>query len=286
MSFDSFEQSLEGSQPFEIYKILVGSKEFFYTSGDDTVTVDGDDYEPTEIKRTAIAMGKQSRAKVVSVSVAAATELAQRYVGPPPGVRATISIFRLQRGEGTGDKALIYSGTIKAVTFPKNGQFAEMQCQSLEASTNRAVPRYTYMGMCNHLLYSTPCGVIQADFKHTGIVSTVSNNLITIVGLSASGLDVKGGFLDNATGTEKRQILAVAGDVVTVLLPFEVSPLGTQITAFAGCDRVLTSDCAVTFQNEERFGGFAFSPARNPFVSGLALLWSLPLIYMMFGELL
>ncbi len=269
MTYNADEISLEGSRPLEIYKILLGTSEFFYSSSDDTVTVDGDDYEPTEIKRTAIAMGKQSRNKVVTVSIAAATELAQRYVGPPPGQRATISIFRLQRTTGLSEKALIYSGTIKAVTFPKNGQFADMQCQSLEASTNRAVPRYTYMGMCNHLLYSTACGVVQNDFKHLGIVTAVANNVITIAGLSGSGLDVKGGYLDNATGIEKRQILAVSGNDVTVLLPFEVSPLSTQITAFAGCDRILTSDCAVTFSNEERFGGFAFVPNRNPFASGL-----------------
>lgn len=269
MTYTADETSLEGSRPFEIYKILLGSQEFFYTSGDDAVTVDGDEYLPIEIKRTAIAMGKQARAKVVSVAIAASTELAQRYVGPPPGVRATISIFRLQRVTGVGDKVLIYSGTIKAVSFPKNGQFADMQCQSLEASTNRAVPRYTYMGMCNHLLYSTICGVVQNDFKHVGIVTAIVNNIITIADLSASGLDVKGGFLDNSTGSEKRQILAVTGDDVTVLLPFEVSPIGTTITAFAGCDRVLTSDCAVTFENEERFGGFAFVPNRNPFTSGI-----------------
>ena len=269
MTYDADEISLEGSQPFEIYKISIGPDVFFYTAGEDTVTVDGDDYVPTEIKRTAIAMGKQSRAKILSVSIAVSTPVAQRYVGPPPGVRATITIFRLQRNTGTGEKALIYSGTVKAVTFPKSGQFAEMNCQSLEASTNRAVPRYTYMGMCNHLLYSTACGVVQNDFKHLGIVTAVTNNIVTIANLSSSGLDVKGGFLDNATGTEKRQILAVTGDDVTLLLPFEVTPLGTQITAFAGCDRVLTSDCAVTFANEERFGGFAFVPFRNVFSSGI-----------------
>ena len=269
MSFGSFESSLEDSQPFEIYRVILGTQEFFYTSGENTVTVDGDDYVPTEIKRTAIAMGKQTRAKVLSVSIASATPLAQRYVGPPPGVRASISIFRLQRLDGTGDKALIYSGTIKAVTFPKNGQFAQLECQSLEASTNRSVPRYTYMGMCNHLLFSTLCGVIQNDFKHQGIVTAVVSNIITIGGLSASGLGVQGGFIDNSTGTEKRQILAVTGDDVTVLLPFEVDPIGTQVTVFAGCDRVLTSDCAVKFSNEERYGGFAFVPNRNPFTAGI-----------------
>lgn len=269
MTYDSYEQSVEGSRPVEIYKIILGSQEFFFNSGEDDLTVDGDVYEATEIKRSNIAMGKQSRSQVLTVEIAASTTLAQRYVGPPPGQRAVISVFRLQRTEGTGDKALIYSGTIKAVTFPKNGQFANMQCQTLEASTNRAVPRYTYMGMCNHLLYSTACGVTQGSFTHLGLVSLVVDNLITITGLSASGIDVKGGYLDDSTNTEKRQILAVSGDIVTVLLPFENDPTGTTISAFAGCDRVVTSDCAQVFSNEARFGGCAFVPGRNPFTSGI-----------------
>lgn len=269
MTYNADEISLEDSRPFEIYRIILGAQTFYYTSGDDTVTVDGDAYVPIEIKRTAIAMGKQSRSKIVSVSISASTEIAQRYTGPPPGVRASISIFRLQRTTGVGDKALIYSGTVKAVTFPDNGQFAELQCQSLEASTNRSVPRYTYMGMCNHLLYGSLCGIDQSLHKHLGIVTAVVNNVITIADLNSSGLDVKGGFMESSTGIEKRQILAVSGDDVTVLLPFEINPTGSQVVAFAGCNRILTSDCAVKFTNEANFGGFAFVPNRNPFTAGI-----------------
>jgi len=269
MSFDSYESSVEGSRPVEIYKFVLGGSEWFYTSGEDILTVDGDDYEPIEIKRGAIALGKSERAKVLTVEISSTSSLAQRYVGPPPGARAAVSIFRLQRTEGTGDKALIYSGTIKSASFPKNGTFTALQCQTLEASSDRSIPRHTYMGMCNHLLYSPACGIAQASHQHLGLVSAVVDNIITISGLSASGLDVKGGFLDNSDNTEKRQILAVSGDDVTVLLPFEVDPTGTTISAFAGCDRVLTSDCAVTFSNEANFGGFAFVPNRNPFTAGL-----------------
>ncbi len=269
MTFDIDESSVEGSRPNEAYKIILGGDEFYFTSGEDEVIIDGNDYVPTEIKRTVIALGKAERTKVLTIELPISTALAQRYVGPPPGVRASVQVFRYQRTTGPTDKALIYSGTVKSVTFPRNGTLASFQCQTLEASSDRAIPRHTYMGMCNHLLYSPACGVIQNDFKHVGLVSLVDSNNITIVGLSASGLAVKGGFLDNATGTEKRQILAVSSDIVTLLLPFEVDPTGTSITAFAGCNRVLTQDCAVIFENEERFGGFAFVPDRNPFTAGI-----------------
>jgi len=268
-SFDAEESSVESSRPYEIYRFLVGVEEFLYTSAEDAVVVGTKTYEPVEIRRGAIAQGKNERTRVLSVEIAARNPLAQRYIGPPPGQRAALTIQRVQRGDGTATPALIYSGTVKSVTFPKNGQFANMQVQSVEASSSRAVPRYTFMGMCNHLLYGAACGVIQGSFQHIGAVTLVDGNTMTIAGLNASGLDYTGGYVDSATGVEKRQILAQSGDIVTIMLPFEFNPTGTSVTAYAGCNRVLKEDCAVVFSNEINFGGFAFVPKRNPFTAGL-----------------
>ena len=268
-SYDAEESSVENSQPYEIYRFLLGSEEFLYTSAEDDVDVDGNTYTATQIRRGAILQGKSERTKTLDVEIIAANPLAQRYIGPPPGFRAALTISRVQRDDVSASPALIYSGTVKAVVFPKDGQFAKMQVQTVEASTSRAIPRYTYMGMCNHLLYDTPCGVLQSSFTHSGTVTLVNGNEITVSGLNASGLDVVGGFTDNSTNTEKRQVLAQSGDVITVLLPFETDPTGTVISVFAGCNRVLKEDCALVFSNEINFGGFAFVPNRNPFTAGL-----------------
>ncbi len=268
-SYDTEESSVENSQPYEVYRFLLGLDEFLYTSSEDTVTVDSRVYVPAEIQRGPISQGKRSRTRVLSVNLAASDAFAQRYVGPPPGTRATLSIFRVQRDDVTATPALIYSGTVKAVTFPKNGQFADIQVQSIESSTDRAVPRFTYMGMCNHILFDAACGVDPGLFQHVGTVTLVDGNDITINGLNASGLNFLGGFLSSSGDTEKRQILAQSGDVVTVLLPFEQDPDGTTVTAFAGCNRILKEDCAVVFNAEINFGGFAFVPKRNVFAAGL-----------------
>lgn len=276
--YDTEESSVENSQPFEIYRFLLGSEEFLYSSTIDSQTIDGKVYVPTEIKRGQIAQGKTERTKSLQVEIAATNALARRYVGPPPGRRAALSIFRVQRPDGTLTPTLIYSGTVKACRFPKNGNFAVMEVQSIEASSSRAVPRYTYMGMCNHVLYDSQCGVSPASFTHAGVVTLVSSNQITVSGLNASGLDVVGGYVDSSTGQEKRQVLAQSGDVITVLLPFEEDPTGTTVSVIAGCNKVLKEDCAQVFSNEINFGGFSFVPRRNVFTAGLSLLWGLPLI--------
>jgi hypothetical protein len=268
-SYDAEESSVENSQPFEIYRFLLGAEEFLYTSTIDEQVVDSKTYVPAEIQRAKIAQGKNERTRVLTVDIGVENPLAQRYVGPPPGQRAALSIFRVQRGDVSLTPALIYSGTVKAVTFPKNGNFANMQVQSIEASSSRAVPRFTYMGMCNHVLYDTACGVLPAGFTHTGAVTLVSSNQITVSGLNASGLNFVGGYADSSTGVEKRQVLVQSGDVITVLLPFEEDPLGTSISVLAGCNKVLKENCAVIFGNEINFGGFAFVPKRNPFTAGL-----------------
>lgn len=268
-SYDVEESSVEGSRPVEVYKFVLGTEEFFYSSGEDEITINGNDYTPTQIRRGAIVQGKSDRNRILSVNVPATNELAQRYVIVPPGRRAVMQIFRVQRGDGTLTPALIYNGVVKSVKFPENGQFAEIAVQTIEAASSREIPRFTYMGMCNHVLFDDACGVNPASFSHISTVTAVSGDVLTIAGLSASGLDCTGGYIEAASATERRLVLSQSGDDVTLLLPFEVNPLLSTITAFAGCNHELTGDCALVFANEINFGGFAFVPNRNPFTAGL-----------------
>jgi hypothetical protein len=65
-------------------------------------------------------------------------------------------------------------------------------------------------------------------------------------------------------GTERRMIINHAGDTLTLLNPMAGLAVGDAITAYAGCKRDY-SDCVSKFNNGERFFGFEWIPARNPF---------------------
>ncbi len=269
MSFDSLESSLESSEPRELYRFLLGSEKFLYSNSEEEVTIASDDYIPESIKRDELVIGREERGRVLSVEVPATNALAQRYIGTPPGQRASLSIFRQQRQDGGNETALIYKGSILSVQFPEDNNFARIALQSIESASSREIPRMTYMFMCNHILYDVQCKVIQNNFKHIGNVSVISAETITVSGAGASGLDFTGGFAKPQAVTDFRLVIAHSGDLITLLLPFEQDPTGGNVELFAGCDHQLEGACSQTFANEIEFGGFAFVPKKNVFNSGV-----------------
>jgi hypothetical protein len=69
-------------------------------------------------------------------------------------------------------------------------------------------------------------------------------------------------------GVDRRLILSSSGDVLTLLLPFTSSPLGSTVIVFAGCDHTIAT-CKSKFNNVVNYGGFAFVPTKNIFQTGI-----------------
>lgn len=268
-SFDTLESSVETSRPIELYVFQLGGQIFRYTSAEDELTVSSNVYTPIAIKRGPIAVGRQERERVLQIEISPTNEFAQKYSITTPGSKASVNIFRIQRDDGTLTPQQIFAGAVKQVSFPRDGQLASIQVQTIEAATSRAIPRYTFMGQCNHVLYDAACGVSPASHSLIGNASNVSGDQIDVAGLSGSGLDVVSGYVETAGGAERRDIIAQSGDTITLLFPFETDPDGTSVTVFEGCDHRIDGDCNTRFSNEINFGGFAFVPNRNPFVSGV-----------------
>lgn len=270
-SFDTLESSVESSRPIEIYTFAVGGTEYRYTSSQDDITVGADTWSATAIARSGIAVKLANRNQTVTITIPAENAFGRRYRSTPPAGNATVSIIRLQRDEvPTFDtQALVFKGRVQSVTFPQNGHVAEITCQPLDAGPSRNIPRFTFMSSCNHVLFDGACGVNPASHNHTGEVTAVSANVITVDGLSASGIDARGGYAQDLTHTDFRLVLAQSGDDITLLLPFGSDPTGGNVQVFAGCDHSLTGDCATTFDNVKEFGGFPFVPSKNIFQTGL-----------------
>lgn len=269
-SFDDFEISREQSKPLEIYSIVLGTETFRWTSAEDTLTVSALDYVPIPISRSQTSQTADARNKDLTITVPGDNDFASRYIDIVPGVKATVSITRLQRDESPvfDTQILIFKGQVLSVRFPDDGHTAEILVRSQEAALNRSVPRFTFMASCNHVLYDSRCGVDPAQFDHTGNVSAVSGSVITVDGAAASGLDFTGGFCTPVSTTDFRMILSQSGDDLTLLLPFQASPLSQNVQVFAGCDRLAGGDCGQVFDNVINFGGFPFVPNRNPFRGG------------------
>ena len=269
--FDTLESSLEESNPIEIYVFAMGSDKWRYTSRGSDVSVGATVYEYESIARGNIVQGSDDRNRTLSITVPETNPFAQQYVNVAPASKATVSIIRLQRDESPtfATQTLIYKGQVQSVVFPKDGTVAEIAVRSLDAARSQTIPRVTYMSSCNHLLYDNFCKIDPASHDHTGAASGVTGSLVTVAGLNASGIDAVGGYATTTSANDYRLIIAQTGDQIELLLPFGTDPTGGNVQVFAGCDHILTGDCANTFDNVLEFGGFAFVPNRNPFKHGL-----------------
>jgi hypothetical protein len=270
--FDTLESSVEESRPIEIYSFALGSQEYLYTSIEETVTYSGSDYAPEAIKRGSTSMSREDQNRTLDIECPATNVFARKYLDVVPGNRASVSIIRLQRDESpTFDTAsLIWKGFVQSVQFPGNGQKAMIQTKSIESALSRTIPQWVYSGVCNHILYSSGCGAVASSFKYTGEVTAVSDVTITVSGASgyADGY-FNGGYISPTGSYDRRLILDHTGDVLTMLLPFHASPLGSNVDVYPGCDHIIDGHCDTRYSRVATNGGYTFVPTKNPFEKGL-----------------
>lgn len=287
MTYEAFETSLEGGQPVELYKFTAGNLIFRFTSAEDDTIVFGPP-NPAELQGTwtsipisrgsIAASANSSRTDGISITMPSSEPLAQRYISIVPGVRTQLEIFRFHRGDLPNPEFITaFEGDVQTVAFTKAGRQATMQVLSLARARGRSVPRFTYQGPCNHMLYDARCKILETDplFEKFLTVSAVdaSETVLTVTGaggfVPAADFFVSGflEFEDDFRGVVDQ---GGAGDEdLTILVPFVDNPVGQQIRCLAGCKLRLSVDCEAKFANVINFGGWPYVPTKNPFETGI-----------------
>lgn len=271
--FDTLESSLEESRPLELYTFTLGSEPFRFTSAEDDITIGVDTWVAEAIGRSATAQVANAERQDIIITCPSDNIIAAKYVNIVPGEQVSVEIFRLQRDETPvfSTQTLVFKGQIFDVRFPQDGHIAEIVLRSDEVALSRNIPRFTYMFSCNHILYSPGCGVDPDLFNVIGNTTDETGKTITVVGasLESDGF-YNGGYCTSVSGdTDFRLIIKHVGNVLTLLLPFASPVLNTDVQVFAGCDHLIEGDCALKFDNVIEYGGSAFVPKKNPFVTGL-----------------
>ena len=272
-SFDTYESGTEISRPIEIYRWAMGSSTWEYTSWAQNVTLDSVVYTATPIKRSRVGQGTDQKTRNTTITVPSENAFAAQYVNISPGQKATLTIIRLQPDEAPSfnTRVMIFKGTVQTVSYPRDGYTAEVVVRSIESAKNQSIPRVTYMGMCNHFLYDSDCGVDPSLFNIVGAVTAGGSTAdITVAGANSKPDGYwTGGYVSPLSGpTDFRFIVKHVGNVLTLLLPFAVNVGSLNVQVYAGCDHIVTGHCATRFENVLEFGGFSFVPSRNP-LSGL-----------------
>lgn len=270
-SFDALTTSTESSRPIEVYRFVIGSETYLYTSTEDQITVGSDVYLPVGgLSRTSVSVGQEDRGRLMEITMPQLDPFVARYLNVAPGDNATVTIMELQRDEpGLPTQILVFTGKVRAIAFNDNDE-AIIGVQSQEFALKRQLPNYVYSSLCNFVLYGTECGASTVGHSLTGVtVTAVSFNQITVPGVAASGMNFVGGWCRPSVEDDYRMVIDQAGDVLTLMLPFYASPLGRTIDIFEGCDHALNGDCQAKFGRGTEFGGFHYVPEDNIFQKGL-----------------
>lgn len=269
-SFATLEPSLESSQPLEVFSLALLSEVFRYTSSESVVTVAGNDYEPEAIKRSAIVRGPEKRTQPITISLPADNAFVARFKAQAPGQRTSVTVIRLQRNEVPtfNTQVLSFKGFLQSVRFVDGARKAELSVKSIEVAASRTMPRITFQGPCNHQLYDNQCGAVPITL--VGLCTAVSGKTITVAGASSMPNGFwNGGFAKPTGVNDPRLIVGHSGNVLTLLQPFNQSPLNANVDIFAGCNHLVDGDCLTRHNRVGEFGGFPYVPKKNPFATGL-----------------
>lgn len=272
MTYNASETSLESGTPVELYRFDIGGTLFLRTSADDDFTVSAPDpfqgvYTSTTITRNKVKQTSQrGQNGALEIKTLASDEIVTRYISIPPGQRAELTIIRIHRDDGDAETLTYWEGVLRTLAFEGEAREVVMRVDQTTAATNRQIPRFTFSATCNHTHYDGRCKVDKdsAAFKKDLVVSAQNGNVYTLTGAGAFGADFfERGYLE--FNGDFRSILSQSGDDLTVILPFSSSPVGSTISARAGCKLRIATDCDTKFSNSLNFGGFPYIPTKNPF---------------------
>lgn len=268
-SFNDLHTSEEDGKPIDLVEFNVGASTFRFTNNHVDLTVLSNNYEAVAMTRDEAQIGIEARLQTININLPTEHPFSQRYLGIPPGQKTTGSIKLVERDNLT-DVRTEFLGLLRSVAFDDLGDQCRIAMMPLTGALLRAVPRFLFSGMCNHVLYDSGCAVVQSTFQHTNTGGTTSDpRIITVAGLdSAEGVGwATGGFVQFAGSNDFRGVFRhLATNSLVIPVPFRDDVTGQTLDVFAGCDHDFLGDCSNTkFNNQERHGGFPFVPTKNPY---------------------
>lgn len=254
------EASRHGLAPVELYEFRQGARAWRYTSGDAPVWHLGVEYSPRAIARGAVRHTGEVGTGTLEVTLPRTDDLVAEFIGYLPPSAIALTVFRLQRQAALGDVA--FTGEVASVSHV--GAVATLRCVSVETLLARTAPGLAYQSPCNWVLYGAGCGVSAEAHRVDGTAAVVERTTLRVAAAAAhpDGWFTRG-WVANATG-ERRYIAAHAGNLLTLVAPFNALAAGAAVALYPGCAHDETA-CRTKFDNLVHFLGFPRMPSRNPF---------------------
>lgn len=288
MSYEALDESVQDGQPVELFKFENIEDSFFYTSGENAVLFDGDNYIPVALSRTEPTRENLQATESMTLQMPSSDAFVRRYVLTTPATQDRLTIFQFHSTDTpTPEVIVFFSGSVATVSHA--GGLATVSLVPNGVVLRKTIPRQTCRSLCNHFLFDGRCQVNKGQFSINGLISGISvdgraitvscgTNIVPDTGLQMSAqLATDSSFFDLgiiARGGVELKMIEIAADLTgnTVLLnlnvPFQTIQINDSVSLAAGCDHQAPT-CISKFDNIPRFGGFPFVPGKNPFVDGV-----------------
>ena len=269
MTYEASEDSVRDGFPVELYKFVIETNNYTYTSQEDEI-VDGlDVYEATEIQRGELSFTGEVNKSDIKISLKRNLPIALQFLSQPPPVPVLLYIYRYHRTDGIGNKVVIWSGRVLNVTW--SGAIATMTCENTYTSINRFGLQRTYGAGCPLTLYKSghgECNVSSNNYRLTDTVTDLTGNVVTAAGLASEPNGYYNGgyviYLASGEPSQYRSIIDHTGDTVTLSYSIPGLAAGAELQFLPGCGQDL-DDCEHKFNNKDNYGGFAYNPLVVPF---------------------
>ena len=267
MAFNDDETSLYDGAPIELFHFDGTLNDYFVTTSAETIVSNGQSYEPLAgLKRSVLKIGTQEEENLaLDIEMPFDHPLIQEYAYKTAPPTLELNLYRAHRTD-PNDRKLMWKG--KVLSFSVEGRIAKLRVPSLFAYLlNGVAPAPRYQAPCNHVLYDSRCTVNPAGFQTVAMITSISNNIVSVDTLGALTVSqLLGGDMSWASGGENRMITGGTGLDLVVTYPFANLTVGQSVVLRRGCDHSFTT-CKSVFSNGDNFGGCPLVPDKNPFTS-------------------
>jgi len=136
--------------------------------------------------------------------------------------------------------------------------------KTMTKNTTAFFPKFTLH--CSHQVYDQNCRLVKENNAYPYNVVSVNSNIFSVTGLSQASGFFNGGFA--SINGQSRRIVSQVGTTVTINYPFIGVQTGS-LRLYPGC-MLNRSDCSTKFNinNLDNYGGFLYTPPKNPFEPG------------------
>lgn len=249
-------------KPVELYHFWRdGGEHWRHTDGDIPVTFEASVYSPATLSRSSVKYNAQLEVSTLQINAAYVEDPVLEFIATNPVEILWVSVMKLHRDQTPLEASVIFIGQIKNVSF--KGVSASINCVGFEHFLRQIIPTWRYQLNCNHSVFDNKCGLAEADYKTTTVITLDS----TGTELTSADFDtLADGYFTGGKvvfGVEARTIINHVGSVITLMYKFKALADSDSIDAYPGCDgRVET--CRDKFGNVVNFLGFPFIPTENP----------------------